>query len=310
MLSKLPKISKELLITGLIIFAAFNFRSAFSFTQGVVFAPRNIIYMLISSVPFTILITSKLSANFKKELKAVDIAAIAVILYTLAVILHDTVMRYSVLTGVCFVAVSLLLCNSIYALPVAAVLNLIGSFKFGYAAVFSVPVTICLSMVCFSYLFEKKKIKTSKKSKKSESVNPLPDYKKEKIIFAVSELVLFAALAVMIYYRKYTIALITFRSNLEYIIPMLIPAICFIIFAVLAIKNKRPFMEVIGYLTVIGTMPLTQLCEYSTAAGGVWTAFTLLFALCDSSLDSGKSVNNVYEKIIAKISAKHKTAKE
>ncbi len=310
MLSKLPKISKELLITGLIILAAFCFRAFFSFTQIAVFVAENILYTLIAAIPFSIFITSKLSTNFRKELKAVDITAIVVIMYTLAVILHDTVIRFYLLTGVGIVAVSLLLCQNIYTLPVVAVLNLIASFKLGYAAVLSVPVAICLSMVCFSYLFEKKKIKSNKKSKKAKDITPLPDYKKEKIIFAASEIVLFAALAIMIYYRKTTIALITFMSNIEYIIPILIPAVCFIIFAVLAIKNKKPFIEAIGYIVAVAAMPLTQLCEYSIAAGGVLTAYMLLLAIFDSKLASGKYVEGVYEKIIAKISQKKKTAEE
>lgn len=310
MTSKLPKISKELLITGIIILAAFTFRAVFSFTQIAVFVAENILYTLIAGIPFAILITSKLSENFRKELKAIDIAAIVVIMYTLAVILHDTVIRFYILTGVGIVAISLLLCQNIYALPVAAVLNLIASFKFGYAAVFSVPVTICLSMVCFSYIFEKKKVKSNKKSKKAKDITPLPEYKKEKIIFALSEIVLFVALAVMIYYRKNTVALITFMSNIKYIIPIMIPAICFVIFAVHAVKNKKPLIEVIGYIVAVATMPLTQLCEYSIAAGGVLTAYILLLTLLDSKLASGKYVDGVYEKIVAKINQNKKTAEE
>ena len=310
MLSKLPKISKELLITGFIILAAFCFRATFSFTQIATFVSENILYTLIAGIPFTVFVTSKLSENFKKELKAVDIAAIIVIIYAIAVILHDTVIRFYILTGVGIVAASLILCTNIYILPAVALLNLIASFKLGYATVFSVPVVICLSMVHFSYLFEKKNIKTGKKSKKAKDVAPLPDYKKEKIIFVISEILLFAALAVMIYYRKNTIALITFMSNIEYIIPILIPAICFIIFAVLAIKNKKPFVEVIGYIVAVATMPLTQLCEYSIAAGGVLTALMLLLALFDSKLESGKYVNDIYEKTVSKLSQSKKITEE
>ena len=309
MLSKFPKISKDLLIIGLIIFAAFNLRAVFSFTSVAVFTPLNIFYMLISSVPFTALLMSKFSENFRKELKAVDIAAIAVIFYMLAVILHDKVMRYYVLTGICFVALSLLLCRNIYALPVAAAINLVASFKLHYATVLSVPVAICLSMVCFAYLFEKKKTKSSKKKSKKTEVSA-PEFKKEKIIFAISEIILFAALAVTVYYRINTVALITFMSNIKYIIPILIPAVCFVIFAVLAIKNKKPVTHVIGYLVAVVTMPLTQLCEYSIAANGTATALMLLLALLGSDFESGKYADSLYEKIVAKFSKPQKTAEE
>lgn len=306
MLSKLPKISKELLITGLVIFAALNFKSVFSMTQTSHFVAKHIIYLLIAFVPLTILIASKLSENFKNNIKAIDILAIAVIVYALLVVLQSTVVRYSILTAIGIVSVSLLLCKNIYTLPVVAILNLITAFvpQLGASSVMSIPAAICLSMVSFSYIFEKQKPVSKKKAKKSENSIAPPDYKKEKIIFAISEIVLFVALAFMVYNRSFTIALITFKSNLKYVIPILIPAICFVIFAVLAIKNKKPFIEVIGYLVAVATMPLSQLCEYSVAAGGTFTAFILLLALCDPKLDSGKLVEKTYAKISDKISKK------
>ncbi len=305
MLSKLPKISKELLITGLVIFAALVFRATFSFTQIAVFVPLNILYMLIAFVPFTIFVSSMLSANFTKEFKLVDITIIIVLVYTLFVILNDTVIRYYILTSIGIVSLSMLLCRSIYTLPIVAVFNLIACFKFGYAATISVPVSICLSMVYFSYLFEKSNKKRSKK--KSKNTNSVPDYKKEKIIFAVSEIILFVALAVMIYYRKNTIALITFMSNIKYIIPILIPAVCFVIFAALAIKNKKPLTHIIGYAVAIFTMPITQLCEYSIAACGVLSAFMLLLALFDPKLDSGKYADLLFQNVVAKIGKTRKS---
>ena len=306
MLSKLPKISKELLITSLVVFAALNFRSVFSLTQTSRFVATHIIYLLIAFVPLTILIASKLSENFTKKLKAIDIMALVVIMYAFIVVLHDTVIRYYILTAIGIVSVSLLLCRNIYALPLVAILNLTVAFipETGAASVMSIPATICLSMVGFSYIFEKPKALSKKKSKKAENRLPAPDYKKEKIIFAISELILFAALAAMIYYRRYTVALITFRSNLEYIIPILIPAALLVVFAVMTLKNKKPFIGVIGYLVAVATMPLTQLCEYSVAAGGTFTAFVLLLALCDSKLDSGKLIDEAYEKISEKITRK------
>lgn len=310
MLSKRPQISKELIITGIIIFAAFNFASFFSFMMTAKFVAKHIIYMLIASIPFTVYITSRFSENFRKNIKAVDIVAIIALGYTILVILHNGIMRYDLLITVGIVSLSLLLCGNIFTLPVAAILNLIASFKFGYSAAMSVPVTICLSLVCFSYLFAKQKSASKKKSKKAEKTAPAPDYKKEKIIFAISEIILFVALGVMIYYRQTTIALITFMSNIEYIIPCLIIAACFVMFAALAIKNKKPFIEVVGYLVAVATMPLTQLCEYSVAAGGVFAAIMLLLALLDTKLDSGKYAQSAYENIVSKTNKSKNTSEE
>ena len=306
MLSKLPKISKELLITGLVIFAALNFRSVFALTQTSNFVAMHIIYLLIAFVPLAILITSKLSENFRKNLKAVDILALIVIMYALVAVLHNTVIRYYILTAIGIVSVSLLLCRNIYTLPIIAILNLITAFvpQLGVSSVISIPATICLSLVGFSYIFEKSRTVSKGNSKKNENSSCIPDFKKEKIIFAISEIILFVALGVMVYYRQFTVALITFRSNIKYVIPILIPAICFVIFAIQSIKNKKSFIGVIGYLVAIATMPLTQLCEYSVAACGTLTAFVLLLALCDSKLESGKLVEEAYIKISAKITKK------
>lgn len=299
MLSKLPKISKELFITSLVIFAALIFRATFSFTQIAVFVPLNILYMLIAFVPFTIFVSSNLSEKFTKELRLIDITIIVVLMYMFFIILQDTVIRYYILTSIGIVSLSMLLCRNIYTLPIVAVFNLVACFKFGYAAAMSVPVSICLSMIYFSYLFEKSSKKRSKK--KSENTNSVSDYRKDKIIFAVSEVILFVALAVMIYYRKNTIALITFMSNIKYIIPILVPAICFVIFAVIAIKNKKPLTHMIGYAVAVFTMPITQLCEYSIAACGVLVAFMLLVALLDEKLESGRYGDLVFQKVSAEI---------
>ncbi len=312
MLSKLPKISKELLITGIVIFVALNFRTVFALTQTSRFVAKHILYLLIAFVPLTILITSKLSGNFKNRFKAIDIAAVIVLVYSLFVVLHDTVVRYSILTAIGTVSVSLLLCTNIFTLPVAAILNFIILFvpELGASSVMSVPAATCFSMVYFSYIFEKKKTASKKKNKKSENTIPVPDYKKEKIIFVISQVIFFAALAVMVYYRKNTVALITFMSNIKYIIPILIPAIFFVIFAVQTIKNKKPFIGVIGYIVAVAAMPLTQLCEYSVAAGGTLTAFLLLLMLCDPKLDSGHLVEKTYEKIAYKASDNKNAATE
>ena len=81
-------------------------------------------------------------------------------------------------------------------------------------------------------------------------------------------------------------------------------------FAALAIKNKKPFIEVIGYLVAVATMPLTQLCEYSVAAGGVFAAIMLLLALLDTKLDSGKYAQSAYENIVSKTSKSKNTSEE
>ena len=176
MLSKLPKISKELLITSLVIFAALNFRAVFALTQTSHFVANHIIYLIIAFVPLTILIASKLSENFMKNFKAVDILALVVIMYALAVALHDTVIRYYLLSAIGVASVSLLLCRNIYTLPVAAILNLIAPVvpQLGASAAMSIPAAICFSTVYFSFIFEKKK------SKKAEKNIPATDYEKRK----------------------------------------------------------------------------------------------------------------------------------
>ncbi len=313
MLSKLPKFSKSHLITGLIFFAAFIFRSVFALTQTSHFFAMHILYLLIGFVPFTLLIMSKLSDDFKKNVKAVDVAALIVIMYALVVVLNDTVLRYSVLTAIGIASASLLLCQNIYALPVVAVFNLVSVFfpQLGCSVTVSIPAVICYSMVYFSYIFEKSKSVSKKKAKKAETNITVPDYKKEKIIFAVSEVILLAALAVMAYYRRYTIYIYNFTVNMEYIIPALIPAICFIIFAVLILKNKKPFVGVVGYIIAIAAMPLAHLCgDYSVSATGTLIAFTLLLSLCDTKLASGKHVDGAFGNVVAKFSNKNKTAEE
>lgn len=310
MSANLFKTSKSITITGIVLFIVLVFKSFFSLNQFSFFQPQSIPYVLACCIPFTLFICSKLSPDCGKNPKAVDIAALIAIVYTVVVTLDDTIIRYTVLTTIGIICIALILSQNIFTLIAAAGLCLLASFEFEHAAPIAASLAICISMVRFSYLFQKKA--SAKKNKKTAAESSLPDYKKEKILFLISELVLFAAFAVSIYYRKNTIALITFMSNIEYIIPAFVVAIILVALAVMSVKSKRPFTEVIGYIIAIAAMPLSLLSEYSVAASGVAGAFYLLLSLCDGKamLPAGVYAEKIYGNAVAKIKEKRKTAEE
>ncbi len=310
---KLPQISKNLTLTGIILFIGLLFKAFFSLNQFSFFRPESIPYVLICCIPFTIFVCSKISPEAGKTFKAVDIIALAGIVYTLAVVLDDSIIRYPVMITVGILCTALILSQNIYTLIAAAGLCLIASFsfQFGMAGPICASSVICASMVRFSYLFQRKNKVSAKKTKKANET-VIPDCKKEKIFFIVSQIVLFAAFAVSIYYRKNTIALITFMSNIKYIIPAAIIAAALVALAVMSIKNKRAFTEVIGYAVAVAAMPLSLLCEYSVAALGVAGALCLILSLCDGKimLPAGEYAEKIYAKITAKINKKSKSAEE
>lgn len=312
MSSKLPKISKNVIITSVVILAALLFKSFFSLSKMAVFQLVFIPYTLICCVPLTIFVFSKLSSECGKEFKAVDIIALLGIVYTFIVILDDSVIRNPVMITIGILSIALVLSQNIYTLIAAAGLCVIAAFSstFGQAGPICSSAVICSSMVRFSYMYQKKAKVSSKKAKKSASDVATPDYKKEKILFAVSEIILFVALAVSIYYRKYTVALITFMSNIEYIIPALIVAIALLALAVVSVKNKRAITEVIGYAIAVIAMPFSLLSEYSVAALGVAGAIFLMLSLCDEKamLPAGIYAENIFSMISEK--TKKNTAEE
>ena len=313
MSSKLPKISKNVIITAVVFLAALLFKSFFSLSKIAVFQPTSIPYMLICTIPLTIFGTSKLSPECGKEFKAVDIIALLGIVYTLFVLLDDTVIRNPVMITVGILSIALVLSQNIYTLIAAAGICVIAAFSstFGQAGPICASAVICSSMVRFSYMYQKKAKVSSKKSKKAASDVAAPDYKKEKILFTVSEVILFVALAVSIYYRKYTVALINFMSNIEYIIPAFIVAVAIFALAVASVKNKHAITEVIGYAIAIVAMPFSLISsDYSAAALGVAGAIFLMLSLCDSKamLPAGIYAENIFSKISEK--TKKNTAEE
>lgn len=307
---KFPQISKNLTLTGIILLIALLFKSFFSLNQFTLLRPECIPYVLICCIPFTIFVCSKLSPDAGKNLKAVDTVALIAVIYTLIVVLDNTVIRNPVMITVGILSIALILSQNVYTLIAAAGICLVASFssEFGQAGPICASSVICASMVRFSYLFQKK---PAKKSKKAGGV-AVPDCKKEKIFFIASQIVLFVALAVSVYYRKNTIALITFMSNLKYIIPAAIVAAALFALAVMSVKNKRAFIEVIGYAIAIVAMPLSLLSEYSVAALGVAGSLYLMLSLCDGKimLPAGEYAEKIFARITAKINTKSKSAEE
>ncbi len=314
MKSKFPVVSKNLLITSLILFVGLVFKSFFSLNQFTLFQPENIPYILICCIPLTVFVCSKLSPECGKEFKAVDIIALIGIIYTLVVLLDDSVIRIPVMITVGIISTALILSQNIYTLIAAAGLCIIAAFSstFGHAGPICTSAVICSSMVRYSYMFQKKQKVSAKKAKKSASEVEKPDNKTEKILFVINEIILFVALAVSIYYRKNTAALITFMSNIEYIIPALIIIAALFALAVMSVKNKRSIIEVVGYAIAIVAMPVSLLSEYSVAALGVASGLYLLLSLCDGKamLPAGVYAENIYSKISAKVSKKSNTSEE
>lgn len=309
MSSKLPEISKNVIITAVVFLAALLFKSFFSLSKMAVFQFTSLPYMLICCIPLTIFVASKLSPDCGKEFKAVDIIALIGIVYTFFVILDDTVIRNPVMITIGILSIVLVLSQNIYTLIAAAGLCIIAAFSstFGQAGPICTSAVICSSMVRFSYMYQKKAKVSSKKSTPDVAA---PDYKKEKILFAISEIILFIALSVSIYYRKNTVALITFISNIEYIIPAFVVAAALFALAVASVKNKRAITEVVGYAIAIVAMPFSLLSEYSVAALGVAGAIFLMLSLCDAKamLPAGVYAENIFSKISEK--TKKNTAEE
>lgn len=309
MSSKLPEISKNVIITAVVFLAALLFKSFFSLSKMAVFQFTSLPYMLICCIPLTIFVASKLSPDCGKEFKAVDIIALIGIVYTFFVILDDTVIRNPVMITIGILSIVLVLSQNIYTLIAAAGLCIIAAFSstFGQAGPICTSAVICSSMVRFSYMYQKKAKVSSKKSTPDVAA---PDYKKEKILFAISEIILFIALSVSIYYRKNTVALITFISNIEYIIPAFVVAAALFALAVASVKNKRAITEVVGYAIAIVAMPFSLLSEYSVAALGVAGSIFLMLSLCDAKamLPAGVYAENIFSKISEK--TKKNTAEE
>ena len=314
MSSKLSNTSKNAVITAVIILAALLFKSFFSLSKMAVFQLTSLPYLLICCIPLAIFIFSKLSPECGKDFKAVDIIALIGIAYTFFVVLDDSVIRNPVMITLGILSIALVLSQNIYTLIAAAGLCIVAAFSstFGQAGPICASSVICSSMVRFSYLYQKQKKTSAKKAKKASSEVTAPDYKKEKALFVISEAILFVALAVSTYYRKNTIALITFMSNIEYIIPAFVVAVALFALAVAAVKNKRAFIEVIGYAIAIVAMPLSLLSEYSVAALGVAGALFLMLSLCDGKamLPAGVYAENIFCKISESTKKNSKTAEE
>ena len=314
MSSKLSNISKNSIITAVIVLAALLFKSFFSLSKTAIFQPASIPYMLICCVPLTIFIFSKLSPECGKDFKAVDIIALIGIAYTFFVALDDTVIRNPVMITIGILSIALVLSQNICTLIAAAGICIVAasSHTFGQAGPICASAIICSSMVRFSYLYQKPAKSSAKKAKKASPEVAAPDYKKEKALFVISEIVLFVALAISVYYRKNTIALITFMSNIEYIIPAFIVAAVLFALAVAAVKNKRAFIEVIGYAIAIVAMPLSLLSEYSVAALSVAGAIFLMLSLCDekAKLPAGIYAENIFCAISEKIKKNSNNAEE
>ena len=304
MLKKIPKISKNEILTVLVIFAAVLAKILYEMSKSGPLQTETIVRALIASVAFAAFLLVGFSKSIGSSFSGRDFVGIAALVYTLGVTIEMHVIRFDTLTFMVCISVVLLLVKNIYALIAAAVLSVFMTAFINYAAIVCLPAAIGASMVVMAPKFVK--IKTSKK--KAKKAEPQNENKKEKIIFFSCQAVMLASAIYACYVRRFSITAISFKHNIKLIIPILILDVLLIALTVAAVKKKRPVLEAVGYIFPVLFSAMSMFMEYTIVATETSSLFFMLFIMCTEGSLAGEIVENVREKVALKISESVKKA--
>lgn len=305
MLKEKKLISKNSILTAIVVFALFCFKSFFEFSkQGGIIQIEDVLLIFASGLALAVFYAVLYPFEAKGGINGKGVVGILALIFILTVVVSDTLIARNIFKFVFSVAVMLLLVSNIYSLIAAACASVVLALFFNYAAVAVIPVAMGAAMVRFAYLFKEEK-KPSKKKSKKFTAEPDADNKKEKFIFIVCEAVMLAASLYTVYECRFTVTIASFISNIEYAIAGLIVCAALIALCVYSVMLKRPAIESVGYAlpAVLMFVPFSM-ADYrmpSTASAALLAAW---FVMCREGSLVGDIVEKGYNAVVEKIGKK------
>lgn len=306
MLKKL-NLNKNTVLTVLAVFAVLTVKFMYEFSRLGRLLPKYIALNLAGAVALTAFFAvCLLPAVSKSKIDGQSIFGFAALVYLIAFNIDEFIVRIDVVIFFVMLSAMLLLYKKIYGLIAVAVLGVLTAYFHWHAAVDCLPAVMTVSMIAFANLFEKAKPVSKKKAKKAMPEEPQTDKKKEKIIFAVCELVMLASIIYATYTHRHFITKFQFEYNFRYYIFPAMLATVLVAFAVVAIIKKRSVLEILAYFVPALCLPIAAVSEYTMAVDYGAALLFVYMLLCGENCIAAEVIQKAVDAVKSKLPQKAK----
>jgi len=212
-----------------------------------------ILFIALGGILFSLFYITSIEGKWNRLFSAQGIIAVATVVVTLGM-----AESYSIGTTttagmlIMFVApVFLFMVQKIFFVPVVAIVSVV------MASMITKPDIQMMVLTCIPAAIGMSCISFSKEIKESAIW--------KKIIFAVSQIAMLVSYGYTVYCRRFTITFHSLKTEVWDSVASFIAVIVLLVFAVYALKNKKPAFEIIGYLVIAltGIVPMFMEMKYA-----------------------------------------------
>lgn len=304
---KKAEINKTGILTTLVIFAVLTVKLMYEFSRLGRLLPNYIILNTVAAVALTaFLAVCMIPVISQNKINGQSIFGIFALVYILAFNTDEFIIRIDVLSFFIVISVMLLLTRKIWGLIIISIAGAVMSYYLWHAAADCLPAVMCVSMVQYAYLFKKEKPESKKKTKKVAATEIAPDFKKEKIVFIVCEIVMAASLLATTIIHSHYVNKYQWQYNLRYYAFPAVIALIFAVIAVVALKQKRNIVEAVAYIVPVFSFPIAAVSEYTMAVDYGTALLFACFMICGKDCAFADAVNRLIDTVISKIPQKEK----
>lgn len=250
-----------------------------------------ILFIALAGIAFSLFFIISIEGKWNRLLSAQGVISVLTIIVTLGM-----AESYKVGTstregyyGLFFVSVALLLVQSFYLVPVAAILGAVTSLMaqepmIQSAAMFMLPACVALSCICYADKFKEFAVW-------------------KKLVFIFAQLVMLAFYGYTVYCRLYTVTFHNLKTEIWDSAAMFVAVIILLAFAVAAIIRKKSVIEIIGYvvLALTGVLPMFMEMKY------VLISAMPMFMVLTFASREGSAADDVFNGVLKALDPKNKS---
>lgn len=304
MAKKLDSAKKNKILTATLIFVFLFAKGLLEFSRLGKLQVKYIVFVGLTCVALMAFIYVYILPSLMKKIDGKSIVGIVALVHLFMLNISEELIGYNELIYLAGVSIALLLAQNLWALIAASALSIAVAIRFDHAAVAYMPALMSVAAVSFAPLFKKEKPLSKKKAKKVVAPEPAQDNKKEKIIFLACQAVMLATMIFVVYRRRHTVVAMNLKYNYKfYIIPVLI-CILFAVFAIIAIKSKRTWVETAGYIIPVACLVPAAFSDYYVAVNFGFSLLLMLFMMCGKECLVKEKSDQIFALVSEKINKK------
>lgn len=283
MIKNTSKLTKTRVLAAVITFVVLFLRAIFEISQRGVLSFGKNMFLVFCCASFSLFFYLNITEKGEKLISGQGFSGIALLIAIAAGLFSYQIITYEMLLFLAVLSVSALAASSVLLLPVTAGIGIAIATNFNISTVAWLPSLIGAALVCYG-----SRVKGAKLW--------------EKVVFAVSCIVMFATAVYSFYDRRYMFSFISLRANYKCYIPIILVAAILIFLAVKSIKNKVFFTDAIGYILPAVTLIVMVTMDVRFVVMNLVSVLAAMFMM----FAKNEAANKYLDEIIETVKLKYK----